>query len=217
MVSGGLSSSRASEATQPRQPVAPTTTMAPTVLELVLTLKVEAPATPVPEEVSVAPEPLADEPATSKATPTTRQLVAPDSTPLQSILVDAEYRSLRELGGLSRNDRLTRAWRSGVALRGWYFDQAADSVLPAPPAKITVWGYIVQGGQAWWARTKTAYTKAARLHSGPKVGFTFCSQCELRVFCLGISHALIPTEINATRVTACSVTRRCTRCDEESM
>ena len=147
MVSGGLSSSRASEATQPRQPVAPTTTMAPTVLELVLTLKVEAPATPVPEEVSVAPEPLADEPATSKATPTTRQLVAPDSTPLQSILVDAEYRSLRELGGLSRNDRLTRAWRSGVALRGWYFDQAADSVLPAPPAKITVWGYIVQGGR----------------------------------------------------------------------
>ena len=119
---------------------------------------------------------------------------------MPSILLDAEYRCLQALGGLSRNDRLTRAWESGFALRGWYFDQpeAVVGAVPPPPAKISVWGFIVRGGQARWARTKTVYTKEVGLLSGARVDFTFCSQCELRVFCWGISHALIPTEMNAT-------------------
>jgi hypothetical protein len=180
------------EAARPRQPMTPTK-------EVLVEVEEVVPGTR--SEVLAAPD-LDDEFATSTATPPSRQLVAPpDPTPLPPILLDAQYHSLRTLGGLTRNDRLTRAWRSGFALRGWYFDQPGAVVVgavPPPPAKITVWGFIVSGGQARWARRKTVYTKEVRLLSGPRVDFTFCSQCELRVFCLGISHALIPTETNAT-------------------
>ena len=190
--------SRVTEAAQPRQPVAPTTRMAPTTEVLVAVVVEVVPGTH--SNVLAAPD-LDDESATSTATPTphksARQLVAPDPTPLPSILLDAEYRGLQALGGLSRNDRLTRAWESGFALRGWYFDQP-EAVVGAVPPPLPVWGFIVRGGQARWARTKTVYTKEVGLLSGARVDFTFCSQCELRVFCLGISHALIPTEMSAT-------------------
>lgn len=133
----------------------------------------------------------------SRSAPATesRQPVAPDSTPLETILAGKD--ALQPLGGLSRTDRLERAWLSGVTLKFWYFgedEQVAD--LPTPPAKVTVWGYVVPGQPVRWARRKAAYLKAVRLHSGPRADFEFCSQTELRAFCLGIAYTLMPTEIS---------------------
>ena len=121
----------------------------------------------------------------------------PDSASLESVLAGRD--ALQTLGGLSRNDRLERAWLSGSALKSWYFGEEKQATdVPAPPAKTTVWGYVAQGGPVRWARRKAVYSLEARSHAGPRVDFEFCSQAELRAFCLGISHDSVPIEIPAS-------------------
>ena len=105
--------------------------------------------------------------------------------------------TLRELGGLNRNDRLERAWLIGVSVKGFHYGgekKVAD--LPSPPAKARVWGYVAPG-RLRWARTKAAFLKEARSFAGPRVDFEFCSQTELRAFCSGIGHETEPSEIPA--------------------
>ena len=121
----------------------------------------------------------------------------PDSTPLEAVLAGRD--TLQELGGLTRNDRLERAWLSGSALKSWFFGEEKQATdVPAPPAKTTVWGYVAQGGPVRWARRKAVYSLEASSHAGPRVDFEFCSQAELRAFCLGISHDSVPIEIPAS-------------------
>ena len=121
----------------------------------------------------------------------------PDSASLESVLAGKD--TLQTLGGLSRNDRLKRAWLSGSALKSWYFGEEKQATdVPAPPAKTTVWGYVAQGEPVFWARRKAVYSLEARSHAGPRVDFEFCSQAELRAFCMGISYDLVPIEIIAS-------------------
>ena len=129
------------------------------------------------------------------------QRVIPDSTPLEAVLAGRD--TLRELGGLTRNDRLERAWLSGLVLKSWYFGERTKATdLPAPPAKTTVWGYVAQGRPVRWTRKKAVYSREARSLAGPRVDFEFCSQTELRAFCLGISHDVAPIEIPASQPVA---------------